>query len=119
MKTEKIMQHLIGKTYKEVVSAISVDEDPGDCCGWAESSVDDYVRILEDANSAVLFDVVRIEYDDDDEEDRVVVNFIFDLGENKGVILGYELRAGSDSGYSYGATCTLKYGDEEVASVEW
>lgn len=117
MKTEQIMQHLIGKPYAEVVALLSIEQDNGDCCGYADCEVSDYVRDIESSPSAVLKDVVRIEYDGD--FSRVVVNFIFDVGDNKGVILGYEMVAGSGSGHGYGAYCVLKCGDEEVAQASW
>lgn len=115
MKTEKVMQHLIGKTYGEIVSHLSIEEDDGDCCGYAFVSVSDGVE----RQDAILFDVVRIEYDNERDEERVVVNFIFDLGGESGLILGYDLSAGSGSGWSYGAYCSLKYKNEEVASASW
>lgn len=118
MKTEQIMQHLVGKTYPEVVAMLSIVEDQGDCCGWSSYEVTDYVKGLQSSPLAVLKDVVRIDYDGDD-SDRVVVNFIFDAGDNKGVILGYDLSAGSGSGWNYGAYCILKCGDEEVAEACW
>ena len=118
METKSIMQHLIGKTYAEVIKNISIFDDQGDCCGYAECEVKDFVSALEGHVYATLKDVVMISYASDD-YDRVVVNFIFDIGENKGVILGYELSAGSGSGWGYGAYCTLKYGDEEIASAQW
>lgn len=120
MKTEKIMQHLTGKTYKEVVEALSIEQDDGDCCGYAGVEIIDAVKDLEDADNAVLFDIVKIDYNDDGGDgERVVANFIFDLGDEKGLILGYDLSAGSGSGWSYGAFCTLKYGEEEVVSASW
>lgn len=119
MKTEKIMQHLIGKSYADVVSMLSIEEGHGDCCGYASCEVSDMVAQLEGSSDAVLADVVKIEYDNYSEEDRAVVNFIFDLGDMRGVILGYELYASSASGWAYGAYCTLKLGDKEVASVRW
>ena len=118
MRTEKIMSHLIGKTYKEVLNAISTEEDFGDCCGYANVGVLDNLKDKCNAETAVLFDVIKIDYDESD-EDRVVVNFIFDLGDENGLILGYEMSAGSGSGCSYGAFCTLKYNNEEVASASW
>lgn len=74
---------------------------------------------LEGSSDAVLVDVVKIEYDNDLEEDRAVVNFIFDLGAMRGVILGYDLYASSGSGWAYGAYCILKFGGEEIASATW
>lgn len=41
MKTTKIMQHLIGKTYEEVSSHLNIKEDGGDCCDWSECGIDD------------------------------------------------------------------------------
>lgn len=120
MKTEKIMQHLIGKTYSEVVANLSISQDDGDCCGYADVEITDYLKDINNADSAVLFDVVKIDYNDDGSEgERVVANFIFDLGSEKGLILGYDLSAGSSSGWSYGASCTLIYNDEEVVSASW
>ena len=120
MKVTQIMQHLKGKTYAEVVKSVSVDIDDGGCCGYADCETLDHVKVLENAGNAVLHDVVKIEYDEDYGEQRaVVVNFIFDLGDEKGIILGYDMRAGSQFGCSCGAYCILKYDNEEVNSVEW
>jgi hypothetical protein len=118
MNVTKIMQHLIGKTYKEVVENLRYEEDYGDCCGWSTCSVEDSLESLSDKENAVLIDVVEIIYDGDDFE-RCVVNFIFDLGSNKGLILGYDMSAGSGSGWAYGAYVSLSYGEEEVASAQW
>ena len=121
MKTTKIMQHLIGKTYEEVSSHLNIKEDGGDCCGWSECDIDDALENLKDKSTAVLVDVVEISYSEDDgsDFDRTVVNFVFDLGEQRGLILGYDLSAGSGSGYSYGAYVSLRYGDEDVAGTSW
>ena len=121
MKTTKIMQHLIGKTYEEVSSHHNIKEDGGDCCGWSECGIDDALENLKDKSTAVLVDVVEISYSEDcgSDFDRTVVNFVFDLGEQRGLILGYDLSAGSGSGYSYGAYVSLHYGDEDVAGASW
>ncbi|MNQ86073.1 hypothetical protein D3C85_1012570 [compost metagenome] len=120
MKTEKIMQHLIGKTYKEIVQALSIEQDDGDCCGYADVDIIDAVKDLNNADNAILLDVMKIDYNDDSGDgERVVANFIFDLGDEKGLILGYDLSAGSGSGWSYGAFCSLKYNDEEIVSASW
>ena len=121
MKTTQIMQHLIGKTYKEIVDHLRTEEDGGDCCGWSECSIEDSLVNLEDKESAVLVDVVEIDYSDEDSDvsERTVINFIFDLGDQKGLILGYDLQAGSGSGWAYGAYVTLYYDKEEVASASW
>ncbi|UJH75025.1 hypothetical protein L0U95_24110 (plasmid) [Burkholderia cenocepacia] len=118
MKTETVLHHLVGKTYKEVVDALSVSQDHGDCCGWSDHVVADCLKDLEEKDAAVLVNVVRIEYDES-ESDRVALNFIFDLGDKKGLILGHELSAGSGSGWNYGAYCTLRYDGEEIASASW
>ena len=118
MNTEKIMQHLIGKTYPEVVGEISIKDDQGDCCGFADYEVNDGVGDKRGFKTAILHDVVKIDYDNEDGS-RVVVNFIFDLGDEKGLILGYDLSASSGSGWSYGAYCQLKYGNEVVAEASF
>lgn len=121
MKTTPIMQHLIGKTYKEIVDNLRTEEDGGDCCGWSECYVEDSLVDLKDKTEAVLVDVVEIDYSDEDTDcsARSVINFIFDLGDKKGLILGYDLKAGSGSGWSYGAYVTLYFDKEEVASASW
>lgn len=118
MNTEKILQHLVGKTYTEVVCKLSTEEEYGDCCGWSGVEINDMLSELEGNHKAKLVDVLMISYDGD-ESSRVVVNFIFSLGGEDGLILGYDLSAGSGSGWSYGAYCTLKYEGEEVASASW
>lgn len=122
MKTTQIMQHLIGKTYKELVDHLRTEEDGGDCCGWSNCYIENSLVDLKDKAEAVLVDVVEIDYSDDadsDYSDRSVINFIFDLGDKKGLILGYDLQAGSGSGWSYGAYVTLYFDKEEVASASW
>ena len=122
MKTTQIMQHLIGKTYKEIVDHLRTEEDGGDCCGWSSCYIEDSLVDLKDKAEAVLVDVVEIDYSDDDDSDcsdRSVINFIFDLGDKKGLILGYDLQAGSGSGWGYGAYVTLYFDKEEVASASW
>ena len=122
MKTTRIMQHLIGKTYKELVDHLRTEEDGGDCCGWSNCYIEDSLVDLKDKAEAVLVDVVEIDYSDDadsDYSDRSVINFIFDLGDKKGLILGYDLQAGSGSGWSYGASVILYFDKEEVAYASW
>ena len=116
------MQHLIGKTYKELVDHLRTEEDGGDCCGWSNCYIENSLVDLKNKAEAVLVDVVEIDYSDDadaDYSDRSVINFIFDLGDKKGLILGYDLQAGSGSGWSYGAYVTLYFDKEEVASANW
>lgn len=118
MKVEQIMQHLVGSTYKEVVDNLNIEEDQGDCCGSAGYSVSDALSQIKDKDQAILKEVIMISYDYSD-FDRVVVNFIFDLGDQKGLILGYDMEASSGSGWSYGAFCVLNYKEEEVAGACW
>ncbi|WP_186187942.1 hypothetical protein [Burkholderia gladioli] len=118
MRTETVLHHLVGKTYKEVVDALSTTEDAGDCCGWFDHTETDALKDLEGKESAVLVSVVKIEYDVSEGE-HVVLNFIFDLGDKKGLILGHDLSAGSGSGWHYGAYCTLRFNGEEIASASW
>ena len=35
MKTESVNEHLIGKTYDQIIPLLAFDEDQGDCCGFA------------------------------------------------------------------------------------
>ena len=121
MKTTQIMQHLINKTYKEIVDHLRTEEDGGDCCGWSKCYIEDSLVDLKEKEEAVLVNVIEIDYppEDFDCSNRTVINFIFDLGNQKGLILGYDLQAGSGSGWSYGAYVTLYYDKEEVASASW
>jgi len=118
METTKVMQHLIGKSYREIVDNLKIDDDQGGCCGYAEWEIKDEITQKLNPDSAVLKDVVRIDYNDE-YQTRSVVNFIFDLGGEQGLILGYDLTAGSGSGYLYGAFCTLSFKDEEIATASY
>lgn len=118
METTKIMQHLIGKPYSEVAASLRTEEDHGDCCGYADSDKSDQIAEVGAAKDAILVDVIQISYGYTD-EDRVVANFIFDAGDNKGLILGYDMTAGSGSGWQYGASCELYHGDDLVAGASW
>lgn len=117
MLTTKVHQDLIGKTYKEIVEAIKIDEDNGGCCGYAEC--DEVSIIPDDVNkeSLTLKDCVEIEYDDR-YEDRKVLNFVFTDGHGD-LILGYELRAGSGSGWNYGAYVALRLEDKDICEASW
>lgn len=116
MKVEKIMQHLIGKSYQEVSASLNIKSDNGDCCGWAHCDVRDDIALLASNETTILADVIQYTYDDDDAA-RAVVNFVFNIGGNDGLILGYDMTASSGSGWSYGAYCDLYYGDELVSGV--
>ncbi|QOV06291.1 hypothetical protein CPT_Maja_071 [Burkholderia phage Maja] len=118
MKTEIVLEQLKGKTYKEVVASLSAETHDGGCCGFGEHNVADVLKDIPNRDEAILVQVVRTDYDSPNAE-RVVLNFIFDLGESKGLILGHEIAAGSGSGWAYGATCTLFYDKEQIAQVNW
>jgi len=118
MEATEVMTHLYGKTYAEVVESLSVQDDQGDCCGWADCEITDEIYHLDGSDEAVLVKVIQYDYSSDC-SDRCVVNFIFDLGDSKGLILGYDLSAGSGSGWSYGAFVSLSYNKEIVASVSY
>lgn len=114
------VENLIGKTYKEVVSALSIEEYGGDCGGWAYHTFYDEVAWHPGHENAVLSNVLRINYSDDDEDGlTAIMNFFFALGEERDLVLGYALSAGSDSGESCGAYCSMKYNGEEIANVSW
>lgn len=113
-----VMPHLIGKTYSEVVAALRIEDDQGDCCGWANYEVNDSLKDNDALSKAVLTNTVKINYEDTF-SDRVVVNFVFAIGNEKGLILGYDLKAGSGSGWSYGAFCTLLHDDITVATAQF
>lgn len=120
METTEIMQHIYGKSYFEVIDGLTVDEDQGGCCGYSVWDVTDEVLPLsdEDKNSAVLKSVVNINYGEGC-GDRQVVNFVFNVPNKGDFVLGYDLRAGSGSGWGYGAYCTLNFNSEEIITASW
>lgn len=119
MNVELVLPHLTGKTYKEVIAAIEIDSDGGDCCGWGEATCTDALADIAERDNATLVQVTKITYDSELDQERVVMNFLFDIGFRKGLILGYELTASSGSGWSYGAYCSLEYDGKEVARAQW
>lgn len=117
METTRVHQDLIGKSYDEIKSALSIVEDQGGCCGVAGCDVEDVVPHGVDVSKLRLKDCVQIEYDES-HGSRVVLNFVFSDGERE-IILGYELSASSGSGWSYGAYVELSLGDRVLASASW
>jgi hypothetical protein len=113
---ENFMPHLIGRTYREIVAELKIDDDQGDCCGWADCDVIDNLKDADHLKDAVLINAIQLSYDN---EERVVVNFIFSLGDANGLILGYDMKAGSGSGWAYGAYCRLLHGEDLVAEVRY
>ena len=119
MKTERVHQDLIGKSYSDIVSKLKITEDHEDCCGYAScKTTDNVIPEGVDTESLVLKDCVHIQYEIEYESDRSVLNFVFTDGVGD-LILGYELTAGSGSGWRYGAWVTLSYEDRVLAEVSW
>lgn len=122
MKTTLVHQELYGTTYAEVVAGLNIKENQGGCCGWADSVVEDELAQLSEAEKgeAKLVACVLVEYDDEtDTSSRVVCNFLFNTDDKIGLLLGYDLSAGSGSGWSYGAYVSLNFLDQEIASASW
>lgn len=117
MKTEQINQHLVGKTYNEIVPHLKFTEDNGDCCGFADYEETSVIPEGVDLNKLTLRDCILIDYGDN-YGSRSVVNFVFTDGEGD-LILGYELRAGSGSGWSYGAYVQIRLHGEVLAEESW
>ena len=116
MQVEKVHQHLIGKKYSDVISALEIEEDQGDCCGYASCELPE--NIPENPDNLVLVDCVQHSYEEED-FDRVVLNFVFKTEDEKELILGYDLSAGSGSGWCYGAYVNLKLSGEVLAYAIW
>lgn len=117
METSKVHQDLIGKNYNEIKEALNVVEDQGDCCGYASCDSTSVIPEGVDVDKLSLKDCVSITYDDE-YSNRAVLNFVFTDGEGE-LILGYELSAGSGSGWSYGSYVKLCLGERELASASW
>ena len=117
MESTLVNQHLIGKSYAEIVNHLEFDEDCGGCCGYASiESVSDIPEGI-DTGKLILKNCVEICYSGE-YNDRVVLNFIFTDGEGD-LILGYELNASSGSGWSYGAYAKIIHENEVLAAVSW
>lgn len=118
MNTEKVNQHLIGKTYRDIVDNLEEKGDHGDCCGWYSCDITNLPEGT-DLDSLILKDCVQIDYSEDSCSSRSVLNFVFADGEMGEVILGYELAAGSGSGWSYGAYVSLHLDGQELIQVSY
>ena len=120
MQTTKVHQNLIGKSYREIVERLEITSDQGDCCGFASCDEPDAVPSDVNTSELVLKDCVLIEYDSPyNDADRQVLNFIFVNPKGDELLLGYELCAGSGSGWAYGAWVTLSLDGEELATASW
>ena len=119
MKTESVNEYLIGKTYDQIILLLAFDEDQGDCCGFARwDKIGDHQLPADiDTSLLVLEDCTLIEYDDIDGK-RVVHNFVFNYKGDK-VVLGYELTAGSGSGWAYSAYVKMSLDNETLAEAWW
>ena len=119
MKTESVNEHLIGKTYDQIIPLLAFDEDQGNCCGFARwDKIGDHQLPADiDTSLLVLEGCALIDYADHDTA-RIVHNFVFNYKGDK-VVLGYELSAGSSSGWVYGAYIQMKLGDTVLAQAEW
>lgn len=117
METNLVNQHLIGKSYTEIVDHLEFDEDCGGCCGHASIEEVTGVPSGTDTSKLTLKNCVEICYSDS-YNDRVVLNFVFTDGEGE-LILGYELNASSGSGWSYGAYAKIIHENEVLAAVSW
>ncbi len=119
MKTESVNEHLIGKTYDQIIPLLAFDEDQGDCCGFArwDKIGDRQLPADIDTSLLVLEGCALIDYADHNTA-RIVHNFVFNYKGDK-VILGYELIAGSGSGWAYGAYVKMSLDNETLAEVWW
>lgn len=119
MDITTVHEALIHKSYADVVPHLAFIEDHGDCCGWAKikevASIPDDV----DVNKLILVGCTLTNYTNShDDMDRQVLNFVFKDKQHE-VVLGYELSAGSGSGWSYGAYAKILHGSDELAAVRW
>ena len=119
MHTEKVNQHLIGIKYEELIPHLEFLEDHVDCCGFASCKEVEHIPEHVDKSNLVLKDCVSISYDPDYCEARSVINFVFSDGHEGELILGYELSAGSGSGWSYGAYVQVKFNGDTLAEESW
>lgn len=121
----EVYQELIGKTYKEIVENLVIDEDQGDCCGYASCEVTQDIPQDVDLNSLVLKGCVELtrscNYSDEStvnySDESTVFNFVFSTPDGDELVLGYTLDSGSGSGWNYGQYAKLSYKDKELISV--
>lgn len=119
METNRVNQHLIGLSYNEIIPKLEFVDDQGDCCGY--SSLIEIGDIPKDisADDLVLKDCVSIVYNSSYSEGRSVLNFVFSTKAGDEVVLGYELEAGSGSGWSYGAFIRIEHEGKTLAEESW
>ena len=117
MITTEVHRDLVGMKYEDVVQKLEIIKDDGDCCGYAEVDV----TLPENTSNLTLKSCVEIQYgyDGNDDQDRKVLNFIFETPEGSELLLGYDLKAGSGSGWSYGAWVKLQLEDRVLVECRW
>lgn len=118
MNTIQVHEELTGKSYAEVIGKLEILTDDGECCGWAKCEQADVIPDGVDTNTLTLKSCVKIEYGEKDFS-REVLNFIFTTPNGSEVLLGYELSAGSGSGWSYGAWVSIKLDGKTLAETSW
>jgi hypothetical protein len=118
MNTNKVNQNLVGKKYNEIIPLLEIIEDGGDCCGYSscEEPSKETIDILAKINP-VLIDCVQIDYEDE-YQSRTVINFVFQDSDNYW-ILGYDLKAGSGSGWTYGAYVKIMLEGQNLGEASW
>ena len=119
MKTKSVNEHLIGKTYAQIIPLLVFDEDQGDCCAYARwDKIGDHDLPVDLDTSLLILEGCTLTEYKDTESDRVVYNFVFNYKGDK-VILGYELTAGSEGGWAYGAYVKMSLDNETLAEAWW
>jgi hypothetical protein len=118
MITTQVHEELIGKPYADIIEKLQIASDGGDCCGWAECDETGVIPEGVDTSTLTLKGCVKIEYDEE-YNSREVLNFIFVTPDGSEVLLGYDLSAGSGSGWSYGAWVTVSLDGKTLAEASW
>lgn len=116
---KEVLENLKGLSYYEVLDKITVDEDNGDCCGWADCDI---------VEPPLYVDWSKLKLSHTTEHDRpstyggddsvTVFNFIFESEEGT-FVLGYELSARSCPGWSYCAWVAVSVDGVEVANASY
>lgn len=117
METTEVHHDLIGMKYDDVVTKLDITEDHGGCCGYASCEVSGIPDSV-DPEKLILKGCTLIEYDSHN-DDRKVLNFLFENDLGNQYIYGLDCQAGSGSGWSYGAYVSVKLGDKELVEASW
>ncbi len=121
METTRVNQHLIGLTYDELIPKLEFIDDPGGGCGYSFCEESTAIPKGVNVHELVLKDCVSITYETDINfgPSRSVLNFVFTDKEGNEVVLGYELEAGSGSGWGYGAFIIIEHEGKTLAKESW